>query len=181
MFKITVDSNVSEASEKVKKEIIRRRAELLQVLGVQLLSNVLLAYNDKSRGRTGEDGIKWKPLAESTIKKKNKRGKGRRGRRGGRKGIEGPSGNTSTFIGVDSGLQRNSASPGFRAPDSKGGNIFDINEQAAEVTVGFGRSYSEYFDEDRPLLPNDLPEDWEVELEDITEKHYEEIFEEFEK
>lgn len=181
MLSITVESNVSQQTEKVKREIVRRRGELLNVLGVQLLSNTLLAYNDKARGLTGEDGIRWKPLDPKTIKAKQRRGRGRsrsrRSRRGSEGGLAGPTGSTSTMIGVDTGLQRAAASPGYTGPDQ----VRNVDEQLNEVTVGFNRSYSEYFDVDRPLMPNDLPRDWENELDDIVQSHYEEIFSEFEE
>lgn len=184
MFTVNVDSNVGKASAKVQQEILRRRAELLQVLGTQLLSDVRLAFETKSRGGQGGDGIKWKPLDPKTIKAKQRRGKSRRksrrSRRGSSGGIAGPSGNVNTQIGVDTGLLRASASPGYRG-DADGGNIFKVDEQAGEVTVGFGRSYAEYFDEDRPLFPVDLPTEWENELDDIIHEHYETILEEFEE
>ena len=43
--------------------------------------------------------------------------------------------------------------PGF-AGDAEGGNIFEI--QGDEFTTGYGRTYSEFFDEERQLLPDDL-------------------------
>lgn len=61
-------------------------------------------------------------------------------------------------IGVDTGLLRNSATPGFSGGDGKGGNILQVEN--ARVTVGFGRSYAQYFDEDRKLIPDILPDPW---------------------
>ena len=69
-------------------------------------------------------------------------------------------------IGVDTGLQLNSASPGYSGPDGKGGNVMTYTEDS--VTVGFGRSYSGYFDKHRKLMPEVLPEPWRKELEDMV-------------
>lgn len=66
-------------------------------------------------------------------------------------------------IGVDTGLQRASASPGYRGTDGKGGNIFDVGRD--QVTVGYGRSYSKYFDQARPLIPDPLPAAWTQDFE----------------
>lgn len=49
-----------------------------------------------------------------------------------------------------------------------GGNKFVVD--ATGVTVGFQRSYSGYFDEERPLLPVKLPEAWQRECDDILNR-----------
>lgn len=61
-------------------------------------------------------------------------------------------------IGVDTGLQRASAQPGFRSNDGKGGNVLQVTD--AQVTVGYGRNYSVHFDAHRQLLPQELPQTW---------------------
>jgi len=66
-------------------------------------------------------------------------------------------------IGVDSGLQRSSASPGFVGNDGKGGNLLKIEKQ--RVTVGYNRTYSKHFDAKRPLFPDVPPAAWEQKLE----------------
>lgn len=181
MFKIDIDEKVRNASREIIKAVKDRHGELLDTIGVQLLSNALLAFDDKSRGGTGDDGIVWKPLHQDTIEAKQRRGLGRRrsrrSQRGSAGGLSGPSGSTSTLIGVDSGLMRAAALPGYRGND----RIYKINEAASEVTVGFGRSYAEYFDNLRPLLPEDIPETWEADIEEIIEDHYNSIFKEFEQ
>lgn len=65
-------------------------------------------------------------------------------------------------IGVDTGLQRSSARPGFMASDSLGGNVQQM--EADSITVGFGRSYSAAFDKHRKLFPEILPVAWVEEL-----------------
>lgn len=71
-------------------------------------------------------------------------------------------------IGVDTGLQRASAGPGFTAPDGKGGNI--QKQDDTSITVGYGRSYSDAFDKHRKLFPDVMPEKWVEELQEIATK-----------
>lgn len=135
----------------------------LEAMGVAVLSKSQLAYRAKSRGGRGSDGITWKPLAQSTIDRKNRRGKRNATRKTTKSGKPRPIGGTVS-IGIDTGLQLSSASPGFNA--AGGGNIFRLTNTS--ITVGYGRSYSGYFDEVRPLLPDKLPDPWLKELEDIV-------------
>jgi hypothetical protein len=69
-------------------------------------------------------------------------------------------------IGIDTGLQANSARPGYVTPDGKGGNVLKLTD--TEVTIGYGRSYSEYFDRHRKLLPEIMPAEWIEALEEIV-------------
>lgn len=66
-------------------------------------------------------------------------------------------------IGVDTGLQRASSSPGFNASDGKGGNLFRFEGTA--VVIGYNRQYSPHFDKLRPLMPQSLPTTWREALE----------------
>lgn len=74
---------------------------------------------------------------------------------------------SSYQIGVDQGLQRASAAPGFNDPakvwrlnpaDGEGENLFHID--GGTVTIGYNRSYSAAFDSERPIFPDQLPESW---------------------
>ena len=162
----------------------------MQVLGIKILSYVKVSYEQKGRGGTGLDGIKWEPLKPETIKRKNaranpvrevtdaegnkkKKRKPKKQKETTKTGKKRPSAN-SNQIGVDFGLQRASASPGFLGPDPNPdnplgpdtGNVFEI--KGVGVTVGFGRSYSEYFDDKRKLLPPIIPEDWMKACEELA-------------
>lgn len=216
-------------------EAVRRyRHQLLEKIGVQILSFVKLDYVAKSRGGTGTDGIKWRPITVATIlarlrkaghlkskpikgskipagvpvsarqrsvrvvaksvkanealfRELAKAGVKFRDKKTGRviKGGQarakagtyiGVSQKTakrtvnispgSYQIGVNTGLQLNSASPGYQAPDGKGGNVTDYTESS--VTVGFGRSYSGHFDKHRKLIPDTLPDPWRQTLEEMV-------------
>lgn len=78
-------------------------------------------------------------------------------------------------IGVDTGLQRASASPGFRARDGRGGNTYEFGPD--RITVGYNRKYSTFFDEARPLLPDPLPQAWQQELDQRTEEFMQRLLE----
>lgn len=148
---------------------------------MQLLSFSKLDYVAKGRGQTGSDGIKWEPLAQSTIERKRKkaglieapknskeRQKNRKARRKRTRSGKPRPQVGAIQIGVDTGLQLASAAPGFRGPDGKGGNFFEIGGN--QVTVGYNRSYSEFFDRKRPILPEEVPRIWIPPLERIVEK-----------
>ena len=142
------------------------RQNLLKILGVQILSFSQRDFQTKGRGGTGTDGIRWKPLAKSTIARKLRRGKANAKRKKTASGKKRP-GAGSTQIGVDTGLLRASAQPGFKGNDGLGGNVFE--SRGAEVTVGYGRNYARYFDAVRPLMPAALPNSWQKELDQRTE------------
>ena len=156
----------------VEKRIEREQKNILEAVGVKLLSFAMQDYRTKSRGGVGSDGITWKPLKPATIKSKNRRGSKRKTTKSGkaRPGIG------SSAIGIDTGLQQNSAAPGFSGPDGKGGNVMLVTEN--DVTVGYGRSYSGYFDEERPLLPEKLPVEWKEECEKLVARQVEKIIRE---
>ena len=169
---------IGEIKRKLKataKKIERKQIELLEAVGVDLLSKAQQDYRTKSRGGTGTDGIQWKPLAASTIKAKGKRGKGNEKRKTTKGGKARP-GAGSAVIGINTGLQLNSAAPGFKGPDGKGGNVKVVT--TTDVTVGYGREYSGHFDEDRPLLPVTLPEAWRKSIKGIVVRGVERILRE---
>ena len=166
MAKVTFPaSDLLKAFRGLEMAIERRRTELMSVLGTRLLSEAQKAFQDKSRGGRGSDGITWKKLAASTIERKTRRGRRndkRRKTKGGK--ARPPAG--STNIGVDTGLLRASAQPGFSgtATTADGqrrtaSNVFIVNERS--VTVGYAREYAEYFDAVRPLMPDVLPKEWQ--------------------
>lgn len=135
----------------------------LEAMGIAVLSQSDQAYRVKSRGGTGSDGIKWKPLAESTVRQRNRRGRQNAARATTKSGKARPAGGTVS-IGINTGLQLASASPGFKS--AGGGNIFRLSNSS--ITVGYGRSYSKYFDEQRELLPSVLPSSWRQILQGIA-------------
>lgn len=138
-------------------------------MGVQLLSFAKLDYVTKGRGGTGTDGITWKPLAESTIKAKARKGSAKRNRKRTRtKSGKARPGKGANQIGVDSGLQLASMAPGFRGDDGKGGNFLEV--LGNQVTVGVNRTYSEHFDRERPIFPTELPASWQPPLEKIVDR-----------
>lgn len=157
-----------------KKKVEQQQRNLLEAVGVKLLSFAQQDYRTKSRGGTGTDGITWKKLAPATIKRKNSTSAGKENAtRKTTKGGKARPGIGSSAIGVDSGLQQNSASPGFKGGDGKGGNVLTVTEH--DVTVGYGREYSKYFDDQRPLLPTRLPEAWQKSIDELVTRGVERI------
>lgn len=157
------DAEIRGKLRRFRSDIQQREREVLEAIGVRVLSFSKQDYITKSRGGTGTDGIKWKPLEYETILAKNRRGKRNATRKTTKSGKPRPTMNQSA-IGINTGLQLASASPGFAA--SGGGNILRLGRSS--VTVGYGRSYSKYFDEVRPLLPSRLPETWRRACEEIV-------------
>lgn len=59
-------------------------------------------------------------------------------------------------IGISSGLLEEPA-----------GDLIRVNRRS--VTAGFADAHAEFFDEQRPLIPEELPDDWRRYLEQLTE------------
>lgn len=106
-------------------------------LGMTALSLVKQAFVEKAAGGADASGLRWKPLAPSTI----------RGRRQG-------SATGTPQIGRDTGILLNSLSPG--APD----NVLDA--RAGLVSVGTSVPYAVHFHAERPLWPDasKWPQPW---------------------
>lgn len=74
-------------------------------------------------------------------------------------------------IGIDTGLQRSSASPGlpqdriWKTPprDTLGQNLFRV--EPGSVTIGYDREYSRAFDSQRKIIPDTLPAPWQTQAE----------------
>jgi hypothetical protein len=156
--------------------------EVLNDVGVYLLSEVRLNFEELSNRGSGVDGTKWKDHALSTAIIKAEKGgwrpsdrKGKDERQSVFQIIRKVEKNAYTVterpppsqIGVDTGLLRNSSVPGYKG-DAEGGNLFEVDLPSASVTVGFGRSYARYFDKERPLIPTEAPKDWVDGAEEIV-------------
>lgn len=242
-LKITFPTQeLSAAVTAVDVAILAGRRDLLEVLGVQLLSFSQEAYTEKSRGLLGDDGIQWAPLMVSTIMGRLRRaghlqsrnlsevklpegfkvGKKQRkilqvsqraskaalnqdlfdnlasagvkfhdhktgkllraGKRAKSQAFvtnyRGAVGETRIDvngyeIGVDTGLQRAAATPAYKSNPNQ---IFEIVENS--VTVGYGRNYSKFFDLRRKLFPDELPEAWLNDLEEIASDYMQRVAEE---
>lgn len=151
MFKIKSPFfRLAQQTRDAREQIVSRRRELLLLLGTMLLEKVQEAFNTKSHGERGEDGVKWRPNKPATIRAKQRRVKRSATAR---KRIESQTGGDSTggLIGVSTGLLRASANVGF-------------SDVQSSITVGYNRPYMEYFDKERELIPAELPQEWEQEL-----------------
>lgn len=164
-------ANIDAAQEKM----IRGLPHVMQEVGVYVLQREKFNFEKKSRGGVGDDGVKWRPLAESTERAKYRKGQNRPKKKKGktvrRAPLIGPV--PRSQIGVDRGLLRNSQRPGYAGPDGKGGNVLTVNGN--RVTVGYGRSYAKWFDAVRPLLPTTLPTAWQVGIDEIGQEWVDDI------
>jgi len=183
MLTITLKTDLPERLSQAQQNIERGLPSLLQEVGVYLLQRQRFSFEAKSRGGVGDDGVKWKPLAESTEIKKARKAKGFRAARAKVRKLKGQLGKATTAaqrqrirdkmktasaatavprsqIGVDTGILRNCVTPGYRAPDGNGGNVMQVTGN--RVALKYDRSYAAYFDDVRPLFPPDdrLPKSW---------------------
>lgn len=164
-FQIRVPYNdIIARVETARKNLVAGKSEVMEAIGVQVLSVAQRDYRTLSRGGTSSDGRTWKKLDPKTIKRKASRG-----RKAGRttrtfSGNILPKGNVSA-IGIDTGLQFASGSPGFIG-DANGGNVFVTGPSS--ITVGYGRRYSKYFDAVRKLMPDVLPDNWRKSIDRVV-------------
>lgn len=153
-----------------KNQIQSERRELLQAVGVTVLALNQADYRVLSRGGSASDGRRWPALDPKTEKRKAARGRKPGSKQTTATGVALPSGGPSS-IGIDTGLQFSSGSPGYSIPG--GGNIFEIGVDS--VKVGYGRSYSKYFDIKRKLVPDTLPEGWQSMLNKVVQQWMQQI------
>lgn len=66
--KVTFSANaVNRSLDQVALDIFNQRQDLLEVIGVQILSFAQEAYDVKATGAVGPDGIQWAPVKVATI------------------------------------------------------------------------------------------------------------------
>lgn len=211
MFRLSATNPVPGRRRAFARLLAEKLPTLLDQIGVQVMALSKTDYRTKARGGTGSDGISWEKLDRATLEARvRSRAPAKRivaQRKQLAEQIRQTKGKGSTRkiarlrerrqklmdrlnqmidrefarheIGVDTGLQRASAEPQYTAPDGKGGNIHKI--EGTQVTVGYGREYSGWFDEKRPLLPEQLPTSWTEKLERIVTRTTDKIGKELEK
>ena len=188
MFKLKFETDLPERINVAKSRLDREQAALLQEIGTYILQEQKFSFEEMSRGGTGADGTRWKPLTDQTELAKARKSKAFRAQRARAKKLMGQLKTATTAakrkglmekiqkaraipksqIGVDRGLLRNSVTPGYASPDGNGGNILIV--EGSRVTVGYGRSYADYFDAVRKLMPDDSnpPEAWQQGIDRIV-------------
>ncbi|WP_431851384.1 hypothetical protein, partial [Allosphingosinicella sp.] len=79
MFRVRLDSSdLKRALQLARNDLRTEVPQLMELCGVQLLSDAQLAYDQKSRGLRGEDGIQWPKLKRATLAARVRRvGRGR--------------------------------------------------------------------------------------------------------
>lgn len=205
MLKIIVHTNLPAKIDKAIANFNQKQAALLQEIGTTILSRQQLSFEKKSRGGQGDDGVKWAPLAESTERRKSRKEKDRNAKRNRVKKlkdklrkattkaersrlmdmIQVESSPNKSQIGVDTGMMRNTVTPGYKASDGKGDNVFEV--EGATVTVGYGREYAPYFDAGsdrvpaRPLMPDRMPDQWMDAIDRVVGSWVQDIVSELER
>lgn len=160
MFKLVLKTDLPQQLQQASRQLQSGLPSLLQEVGVYVLQEQKLSFEAKSRGGTGADGVKWKPLKESTERRKALKSvrKSKARKDGTRKRRKLAGAVPKSQIGVDRGMLRNSGTPGYAAPDGDGGNVLQVSGN--RVVMKYGRSYAGYFDEVRPLFPETAPPAW---------------------
>lgn len=188
MLKVSLQTNLHSQIAKVINDFDRKQAAMLQEVGTKVLSLQQVDFERKSRRGQGDDGVVWAPLAESTERRKFLKGvkKPRRRKDGTRAKKSMPAGTVPrSQIGVDTGIMRNSVTPGYKAPDGDGGNILEVSGNS--VTVGYGREYAPWFDQGngrapaRPLMPEKMPQKWQESVEKVVDDWVQDIVSELGK
>lgn len=168
MFSLNLDNaKLHSAIEDVKRQL-NDTGDVLNDVGVYLMGEVQLNFENLSRRGTGVDGTRWDELKPETEWKKARRNrKGPKSKKAAaKKGITAP---PQSQVGVDTGRLRNSAYPG------KSGNVLDVDTGAATVTVGFGVNHAKFFASDRPLIPKEMPRAWEDGAQQIVDDWFGDI------
>lgn len=177
MARARLDTSELLKVPKIAEAIKGRRRDLLKLLGTRLLSENRKDFQKKSTGGVGLDGIKWKPLAESTIARKSRRGKKNAKRKTTAGGITRPT--AGAVIGVDTGLLRASSQPGFAKSETKDGktrrasNVFIVKPN--EITIGYAREYADFFDSERKLFPERIPPGYAKALDETAQRFLDKI------
>jgi hypothetical protein len=123
-------AQIRDLATRSRLALDRKRQAIQQTLGMVVKNLVLDAFNVKSHGGRGSDGISWRPDKPETVR--NKR---------------------SAVIGVNTRQMLDSLTV------TVGGAAAE-NPAVPDIVVAFTAPHAEYFDEDRQLLPDDLPDAW---------------------
>lgn len=186
MFSVAIDtSGLVRKIEEVERRL-SDTGDVLQDVGVFVLGEVRQDFETLSRGGTSKaDGRQWKPLAKSTEVMKAMKG----GWRPPGQKKSAPKQNVfqilkavskgqyddvnppKSQVGVDTGMLRNASAPGVQ------GNLFDVDEQQARVTVGYGVKHARFFNADRPLLPERVPSEWSEGCIEIVDEWFRQVIE----
>lgn len=132
-------AELTQRLTKAQHALDQQRAPLHAQLATRLLALAHANYADKSQGGGGADGVRWKPLATSTLARRSGKGTSRGG---------------GSRIGIVTGRQRAAA-------------FVDVNDSS--LSLGYDCPYSPYFDQERPLIPDPFPTTWLTELEPIVQ------------
>lgn len=148
------------------------RLGITQLVGFRManamLSQVQQDFIRKSRGETGKDGVKWAPLAPSTIKRRL--AKERKAQKGNKKGKKASTKFLGRFdIGRDTARLLRSLAAGKLVGQAPGNPDTSVTSALAVIAVGTNVPYAEWFHKGRgkvqpprPIVPVDgsIPQAW---------------------
>lgn len=164
----------------VRNQLDRCSADVLTQLGVELLDHVRDAYVVKAGGGTGSDGISWDAIQVRSLRRRGRRhGLAKKSQGAKRTPQLGSTGDPRRKIGPsagayeigrDTGRQLASLQPGT---SGDGGESLTVDRDS--VTVRARLSYSPYFDQQRPIMPETVPTAWLDDLERIVLSHGEKV------
>lgn len=123
-------AQIRDLATRSRLALDRKRQSIQQTLGMVVKNLVLDAFNVKSHGGMGSDGISWLPDKESTAKAKH-----------------------SSVIGVNTRQMIDSLQ--VTAGGSESGS-----SATPDIVVAFTAPHAVYFDQDRQLLPEEMPDQW---------------------
>jgi len=122
---------IRDLASRSRLALDRKRQAIQQTLGMVVKNLVLDAFNVKSHGGRGADGITWLPDKPSTAKAKH-----------------------SSVIGVNTRQMIDSLQV------TAGGSESGSSGNVPDIVVAFTATHSVYFDQDRQLLPEEMPDQW---------------------
>jgi len=128
-------AQIVDIAKRAATSLDRSRQAVQQKVAGVLQGLILDAFQTKSRGGKGSDGIQWLPDKPETMQHKRSR-----------------------LIGVESGGML--ASLKVQAAGSHGGAA-----ASPDVTAAFTADHAMFFDQARQLLPDGLPQSWANALE----------------
>ena len=160
--------DIAKAARSAREQIQASQPDRLEQMGRQFFELSHEDYLTKAEGGVGRDGIRWAPNKPETIRRKLRTRGIVRGPGAIHRTLFGGSDQAADFygipgfmIGVDTGATLAAAEP-EGSPDT----VFEIDTDS--ILVGYGTAYAWYFDAERELIPDPLPEEYVKPLEAIV-------------
>lgn len=163
-FSHTFDEEVARVQQ-IDKAIDDHMEEILEAIGIQVLSWMQDDYKTKARGETDPAGVKWDPIKRSSMRSRLRKLQSYREKTKADKRTAIDQAMASHEIGVDTGRLINSLEFSTDNPSDTQLTIKDHT-----VTVGSAVKYADDFDSARPIFSEkNITEDRRKELDELVE------------